>query len=229
MKARPLQLCCVCTAAIVTVACGSPSSPSAPQPTPTPVPQGLNRALIVDALDYWASAAGITYVLIDQPVEPRILMRLGTDGLAPQGGGRALIDATYSADNRARSGLVVFEPGGGNYCQTAFGCRYLHRHEIGHALGFIGHSGNGLMQSGFDVLSDRELRMIRTLYSLPHGARVESDGRWAVPASAESGVIDDLQAAQDVIDWNMNAAGGGSFRERGIITRWALPVRVYLQ
>lgn len=230
MRTGPLQLCCACVAAIVTVACGGSASPTAPQSPAAPAPQSLNLALVVDALDYWASAAGITYVLIDQPAEPRLLMRLGTDGLGPQGGGRALIDATYSADNRARSGLVVFEPGGGNYCVTAFGCRYLHRHEIGHALGFLGHSGvTGLMQSGSDVLSDRELRMIRTLYSLPHGARVESDGRWLVAASGESGKLDDLQAAQDVIDWNMNAAGGASFRERGIITRWALPVRVYLQ
>lgn len=229
MKARPLQLCCMCTVAIVTVACGSPSSPSAPQPTPTPVPQTLNRPLVMDALDYWASAAGITYVLIDLQEEPALVIRPGYDGLGPQGGGRAGIFVTVPADNRARSGLVVFEPGGGTYCQTAWGCRYLHRHEIGHALGFLGHSGNGLMQSQSDVLLDRELRMIRTLYSLPHGARVESDGRWTVPASGESGMIDDVQAAQDVLAWNVNAEGNRSARQPGIICRWELPVRVYLQ
>ena len=146
-----------------------------------------------------------------------------------QGGGRAGIFATYTADNQARAGLVVFEPGGGTYCRTAFGCRYLHRHEIGHALGFLGHSGNGLMQSGFDVLSDREVKMVRTLYSLPHGARLEVDGRWTVPASGEAGQIDDLQAAQDVLAWNVNAEGNRSARQPGIICRWELPVRVYLQ
>ena len=229
MGTRLLQLCCVCTVATVTVACGGPSSPSAPQSTPTPVPQTLNRPLVMDALDYWASAAGITYVLIDQPVEPDLLIRPGYDGLGPQGGGRAGIFATYQADNRARSGLVVFEPGGGTYCKTAWGCRYLHRHEIGHSLCFLGHSDNGLMQSQSDVLLDRELRMIRTLYSLPHGARVEPDGRWTVPASGESGLIDDVQAAQDVLAWNVNTASNRSARQPGLICRWELPVRVYLQ
>jgi hypothetical protein len=38
-----------------------------------------------------------------------------------------------------------------------------------------------------------------------------------------------VQAAQDVIAWNMNARGGASYRQFGIITRWELPVRVYLQ
>lgn len=60
--------------------------------------------------------------------------------------------------------------------RDGLGCRYLHRHEIGHALGFLGHRGNALMQSQSDVLLDCELRMIRALYSLPHGAR-----RWELP------------------------------------------------
>lgn len=229
MGDRLLQLCGACVVAAVTVACGGSNSPTAPQTTPTPVPQTLDRPLVIDALDYWASATGISYVLVDQSAEPSLVIRLGYDGLGPQGGGRAGIFATYTADNRARAGLVVFEPGGGTYCRTAFGCRYLHRHEIGHALGFLGHSGNGLMQSGFDVLSDREVKMVRTLYSLPHGARLEMDGRWTVAASGEAGQVDDLQAAQDVLAWNVNAEGNRSARQPGIICRWELPVRVYLQ
>jgi hypothetical protein len=72
---------------------------------------------------------------------------------------------------------VVFEPGGGSYCRSnASSCRYLYRHEIGHALGFLDHSNAGLMYAGPDVLTDREQRMIVALYSLPHGARVEPDG-----------------------------------------------------
>jgi hypothetical protein len=231
MDLHSLRLWCGGASTLAMVACGG--SPATPAPTPntqTPSMQpALNQAAIVDALEYWQSAAGISYVLVTDSVEPRILIRPGTDGLAPQGGGRALIDGTY-ADNRARLGLVVLEPGGGSYCRTNdTSCRYLHRHEIGHALGFLGHSDSGLMRSGPDTLSERERRMIVTLYSLPHGARVELDGRWSVPGSAVGGQIEDIQAAQDIASWNMNATGGASFRQQGMITRWELPVRVFVR
>ncbi|MET0553586.1 MAG: hypothetical protein ABW221_11150 [Vicinamibacteria bacterium] len=149
-----------------------------------PVPVYLqgepDRTAVLDALDYWQAAVGIRYVLAATDVLPRLLIRPGTDGLASQGGGRALVDGTFP-DNRSRSALVVFEPGGGQYCRSsATSCRYLYRHEIGHALGFFEHSNGGLMAGGPDVLSDRELRMMRALYSLPHGAQVRADGSWVV-------------------------------------------------
>jgi hypothetical protein len=50
-----------------------------------------------------------------------------------------------------------------------------------------------------------------------------------VPATGASGKLDDVQAALDVIAWNMTAEGGASYRQLGTITRWELPVRVYLQ
>jgi hypothetical protein len=207
-------------------ACG-PSAPTAPTTGPTPP---LDRTAVIEALDYWRSAVGLDYVLIDNNAEPRLLARPGYDGLASQGGGRGGIDGTYSNDNQARSGLVVIEPGGGQYCRTMGSyCRYLYRHEIGHALGFLGHSDGGLMKSTPETLLDRERRMILALYSLPHGARVGADGNWSVPATGAAGKLDDVQAAQDVIAWNMNAQGGASYRELGTITRWELPVRVYLQ
>ena len=215
---------------LVVVACGGPTTSPTMPTSPAVEQQSLDRSSVIDALEYWQSAAGISYVLIEFSVEPRVLVRPGTDGLATQGGGRALIDGTYPEDNRARSGLVVFEPGGGQYCRNSeVWCRYLYRHEIGHALGFIAHSDAGLMNATPDSLTEREQRMIAALYSLPHGARVEPDGRWSVAASGASGTLEDVQAAPDVIAWNMNAPGGASFRRLGIITRWDLPVRVYLQ
>jgi hypothetical protein len=202
-------------------ACGS--SPAGPGD------DGLDRAAIIEALEYWYTAAGISYQLVEEDEEPRLLIRSGTDGLAPHGGGRALIDGT-DADNRALSGLVVFEPFGGEFCRTsAAPCRYLHRHEIGHALGFLGHSDSGLMWTGPDTLTDRERRMMIALYSLPHGAVVEPDGHWMVASNELSGKLDDAQAAQDIIVWNMNAEAGASYRRRGVLTRWELPVRVHLR
>lgn len=195
-----------------------------------PLDELLDRAAVIDALEYWKSAAGIDYEIIDANSQPRILIRSGTDGLAPQGGGRAGIDGTEPMDNRARSGLVVFEPGGGDYCElgTAAVCRYLYRHEIGHALGFLAHSDSGLMNRTPDALTERERRMVTALYSLPHGAIVQEDGTWSVPASGASGILNDVQAARDIIDWNMNAQGGASYRQLGVITRWDVPVRVHI-
>jgi hypothetical protein len=218
--------------AAVVVCAAACAGESFTPPAPSPAPTGplMDRAAVIDALDYWQAAVGITYELIDPPTEPRLLVRPGTDGLGPQGGGRGGIDGTYPEDNRARSGLVVIEPGGGSYCRSGQSlCRYLYRHEIGHAFGFLGHSDAGLMASGSETLSDTERRMMVALYSLPHGAVVAPGGSWSVPATGQSGVLDDVEAAAGIILWNMNAQGSASSRERGIITRWDLPVRVYIR
>lgn len=50
-----------------------------------------------------------------------------------------------------------------------------------------------------------------------------------MPATGASGRMGDVQAAQDVIAWNITAQGGASYRRLDAITRWELPVRVYLQ
>lgn len=228
VRARYCRLLSAVMMATISTACGAgdAATPTAPS-NPTAAAATLDRVAVIAALDYWQSVAGITYQLIDGSAEPRVLIRLGTDGLASEGGGRGLIDGTYP-NNQARSGLVVVEPGGGQYCTVSPAwCRYLYRHEIGHAYGFIGHSAAGLMNATPDVLTERERRMVVALYSLPHGAQVESDGRWQVPSTGASGRLDDMQAAQDLIDWNMN--GVSSYRREGVITRWQLPVQIYLQ
>ncbi len=58
------------------------------------------------------------------------------------------------------------------------------------------------------------------------------DGGGVAPVCASggaSGWIADLQAARDIIDWNMAAGGGSSYRRQDRICRWELPVRVYVQ
>jgi hypothetical protein len=85
------------------------------------------------------------------------------------------------------------------------------------------------MNAGQAALTDRERRMIVALYALPHSASVEPDGRWSVAAAGAAGQLDDGQAALDIRAWNMNAIGGASFRQLGVISRWELPVRVRIQ
>jgi hypothetical protein len=142
---------------------------------------GADRDRVIAALDYWAARTVIRYQLIDADAMPRLLARFGTDGLAPWGGGRSLVDGTNS-DNSARSALVVYEPGGGSYCtggSASPDCLYLYRHELGHTLGIYSNTDGGLM-GGTTTLSDREARMMAALYSLPHGAAVEADGTWRI-------------------------------------------------
>jgi hypothetical protein len=66
----------------------------------------LNEATVIDALEYWKSAAGITYTIVQNDVLPRLLIRPGTDGLGNTTA-RGLIDGTIASTNEARSGLVV--------------------------------------------------------------------------------------------------------------------------
>jgi len=150
-------------------------------PVPVYIEAGVDRERVIGALDYWASQTVIAYRLVTNGTLPRLLVRSGTDGLAPWGGGRSVLDGT-NADNSARSGLVVYEPGGGGYCTNgslSASCLYLYRHELGHTLGIYTNTDAGLMGSATN-LSDREKRMLAALYSLPHGAAVEADGSWRV-------------------------------------------------
>jgi len=107
-------------------------------PVPVYLDASLNtvdRGRVIAALDYWQAVGGLTYTIVPSNTLPRLLIRSGTDGLAPWGGGRALVDGTFS-NNRTRSALVVYEPNGGTYCQaSAAQCDYLFRHELGHTLG----------------------------------------------------------------------------------------------
>jgi hypothetical protein len=191
----------------------------------------LNAATVMDALDYWTSTVGITYTLVSSDALPDLLIRPGTDGLGSATARGGIFGATPGT-NQAQSGLIVILPSFGSSCSaTVLTCRELFRHEVGHGLGYLDEPSTGLMSAfpNTDVLSDREKNMMLALYSLPFGAAVHADGTWSVAATGASGQLSDLQAAQDVITYNINAVSGSSARTPGVICRWQLPVPVYFQ
>ena len=50
-----------------------------------------------------------------------------------------------------------------------------------------------------------------------------------VPNSNDAGRINDLQTAADLIAYHQNAVAWSAFRIAGVIARWELPVRVYVE
>jgi hypothetical protein len=133
----------------------------------------LPREVVIEALEHWKAYADTSYVIVDSPAEEPILVVREGEVPSPYAGIGG-IDGTY-ADNRARHGFVVVKPG--------FVSPLLHRHEIGHALGFLEHSAPpGLMCPTIcsGGVTAREGSMLAHLYTLPHGARVSTDGSWEV-------------------------------------------------
>jgi hypothetical protein len=126
---------------------------------------------VEDATKVWQQRTGLTFVMLQSDVEPRILVRAGTDGTETTDGLRARggIDGTYS-NNRARSGIVVFHPDS----LPCANCVGTYVHELGHAIGLLAHLPTGVDHDA------REENMLRAMYNLPFGASVQPDGTWAV-------------------------------------------------
>ena len=87
-----------------------------------------------------------------------------------------------------------------------------------------------------DMLADLErtsclivLVLLAALSGCGSSSPSSASGPSSASSSPTSGRIEDAQAARDIIEWNMNAEGGASFRRRDVICRRELPAPVYLQ
>lgn len=145
-------------------------------PIPLFVDASASATNVRQAMEYWRSVTGLTYVMLTADVEPRIFVRAGTDGLGTAGA-RGLVDGTY-ADNRARSGLVVVRPDLAlcDFAQSS--CQVIYEHELGHTIGLFDHVAGGGIMSGGTRASTREINMLLELYRLPHGTHIDPDGTW---------------------------------------------------
>ena len=146
-------------------------------PIPVHVDPSIQGNCVQDAMDYWRSATGLSYVLVAADAEPRITVRAAGSDELNVSAGSGLVYRTY-ANNRARLGVVkILTSSAACTAPSA-----LLRHELGHVIGIFGHPPGGLMSSPLIGItaSQREIAMLTQLYRLPHGARIAPDGAWTV-------------------------------------------------
>jgi hypothetical protein len=125
------------------------------------------------ALEYLEANAGISYVLVTANANPRVTVRSGQlGGSAGATGGINLVDG----NNRSRTGTVTIATHNVPCRWNDDSCMNMYRHEL---LGILGHLDYPVqppsVPSGFGY-PGRELALLRTLYSLPHGTKVNPDG-----------------------------------------------------
>jgi hypothetical protein len=133
------------------------------------------------AVKSWQLATGLPIVFIDNDVEPRIRMIVRA---RPDNRGYTSIDSA-NLDNSFRS-VTVLMPTWGPGCDAPVEDAVTH--EIGHALGILGHPDWGGVMAylpygvwlGVRSPSSREVRFLVELYKLPLGAHLEPDGSWVV-------------------------------------------------
>jgi hypothetical protein len=146
-----------------------------------PIPVYVDASIVGDcaqnALDYWASATGLTFTLVAAAAEPRVVIRAAGPDELNVAAGSGLVYRTFP-DNSARLGVVKILTSEAR-CSAPSA---LFRHEIGHAIGIFGHVPGGLMSSPpiGTTASQREVNILTQLYRLPHGTQIAADGTWKV-------------------------------------------------
>lgn len=146
-------------------------------PIPVYVDPSITGNCVGEALAYWQSVTGLTYVFVGADAEPRLTVRAAGSDELNISIGSGLVYRTY-ANNRARLGVVKILTSNANCSPPST----LFRHELGHTLGIFGHPPGGLMGAPIvgTTASQREIDLLVQLYKLPHGARIEPDGTWRV-------------------------------------------------
>jgi hypothetical protein len=146
-------------------------------PIPVHVDPSISVHCVEDALLYWQSVTGLSFVLVGAGVEPRLTVRAAGSSELHVAAGLGLVYRTYPT-NRAQLAVVKILARNANCSSPSV----LFRHEFGHAIGIFGHPPGGLMSAPMvgTTASQREINMLVQLYHLPHGARIEHDGTWKV-------------------------------------------------
>jgi hypothetical protein len=132
----------------------------------------------------WQRATGLPFVFLDQDVEPQIrwLAYPRQDNRAGTG------VASANLDNSLRSVWITMPTSWSGIPWTNAGATIIH--EMGHAIGIFGHPSWGRVMAPAELFpgqswlntepNEREIRFVRELYALPHGAHLERDGTWVV-------------------------------------------------
>ena len=153
-------------------------------PIPVYFAPSIDTDCVEAAIAYWQSVTGLPFVLLDANADPRLTVRAAGSGELHVAAGLGLVYRTFPT-NRARLAVVKILSRNAHCSPSS---SILFRHELGHAIGIFGHPPGGLMSAPMvgATASQREINMLVQLYRLPHGARIEADGRWNVVQSGSS-------------------------------------------
>jgi hypothetical protein len=148
-------------------------------PIPVAVDVSIGGTNVAEAMAFWQSVTGLSFVTVGTKAEPRITVRAAPGKELNIAIGAGFVYRTYR-DNRARLAVVKIRT---DYANCSSQCANLYRHELGHAIGIFKHVAGGAImaapQAGAGA-SAREINMLVELYKLPHGARLRPDGTWSV-------------------------------------------------
>jgi hypothetical protein len=148
-------------------------------PIPVYADSSIHGTNVAEALTYWQSVTGLSFVSVGKNAKSRLVVRAASARELNIAVGLGLVYRTYS-NNRAQLGVVKIRD---DFADCSSHCAGLYRHELGHAIGIFGHVAGGALMASPQVgteASVREINMLVQLYRLPHGARIAPDGTWKV-------------------------------------------------